>query len=175
MSSNIEYDDWRKASFSNGSGSCVETASRRAPSRFATRPTATAERWRSPLRRGRRSRTDSSRRSSIQAARGTAAPGRFPSTVRHCPPRSGPRGIHPRTQSSPGSSSYSRDSQGPVQLVPAGPGMPDRHEQPRRGTSAPGPTPWGWKRLHRDRTWRGGGDGVGKPGFSAERPRCPDP
>ncbi len=28
MSSNIEYDDWRKASFSNGSGSCVETASK---------------------------------------------------------------------------------------------------------------------------------------------------
>jgi hypothetical protein len=27
MSSNMEYDDWREASFSNGSGSCVETAS----------------------------------------------------------------------------------------------------------------------------------------------------
>jgi hypothetical protein len=27
MSSNTGYDDWRKASFSNGSGSCVETAS----------------------------------------------------------------------------------------------------------------------------------------------------
>jgi hypothetical protein len=27
MSSNTEYDDWRKASFSNGSGACVETAS----------------------------------------------------------------------------------------------------------------------------------------------------
>ena len=27
MSSNATYDDWRKASFSNGSGSCVETAS----------------------------------------------------------------------------------------------------------------------------------------------------
>jgi hypothetical protein len=27
MSSNMGYDDWRKASYSNGSGSCVETAS----------------------------------------------------------------------------------------------------------------------------------------------------
>jgi Domain of unknown function (DUF397) len=27
MSSNTTYDDWRKASYSNGSGSCVETAS----------------------------------------------------------------------------------------------------------------------------------------------------
>jgi hypothetical protein len=27
MSSNTGYDDWRKASYSNGSGSCVETAS----------------------------------------------------------------------------------------------------------------------------------------------------
>jgi hypothetical protein len=27
MSSNTVFDDWRKASFSNGSGSCVETAS----------------------------------------------------------------------------------------------------------------------------------------------------
>lgn len=25
--SSIEYDDWRKASYSNGTGSCVETAS----------------------------------------------------------------------------------------------------------------------------------------------------
>lgn len=27
MSSNTAFDDWRKASYSNGSGSCVETAS----------------------------------------------------------------------------------------------------------------------------------------------------
>jgi hypothetical protein len=27
MSSNMQYDDWRKASYSNGSGQCVETAS----------------------------------------------------------------------------------------------------------------------------------------------------
>jgi hypothetical protein len=27
MSSNMGYDDWRKASYSNGSGQCVETAS----------------------------------------------------------------------------------------------------------------------------------------------------
>jgi hypothetical protein len=27
MSSNTGYDDWRKASYSNGSGACVETAS----------------------------------------------------------------------------------------------------------------------------------------------------
>jgi hypothetical protein len=27
MSSNKGYDDWRKASYSNGSGQCVETAS----------------------------------------------------------------------------------------------------------------------------------------------------
>lgn len=28
MSSTSNYEDWRKASFSNGSGSCVETASK---------------------------------------------------------------------------------------------------------------------------------------------------
>jgi hypothetical protein len=27
MSSNMRYEDWRKASYSNGSGQCVETAS----------------------------------------------------------------------------------------------------------------------------------------------------
>jgi hypothetical protein len=27
MSSKADYDDWRKASYSNGTGSCVETAS----------------------------------------------------------------------------------------------------------------------------------------------------
>lgn len=27
MSSNMGYDDWRKTSYSNGSGQCVETAS----------------------------------------------------------------------------------------------------------------------------------------------------
>ncbi len=27
MSSEMGYDDWRKASYSNGTGSCVETAS----------------------------------------------------------------------------------------------------------------------------------------------------
>ena len=39
-----EYTDWRKSSRSNGEGQCVETASGVGTGRFATPPTATAER-----------------------------------------------------------------------------------------------------------------------------------
>jgi hypothetical protein len=54
--SSMEYDDWRKASYSNGSGSCVEAASgdgtvavRDTTDRDGGMLTFTAEAWRAFL------------------------------------------------------------------------------------------------------------------------------